>query len=374
MGPLQGVRILELGGIGPTPFAAMMLADQGAEVIRIDRAGQAGHPVLNRGRRSIIVDLKSPRGLALVQRLAATCDGALEGFRPGVAERLGVGPYDLLALNPALVYGRMTGWGQDGPLAQAPGHDLNYIALTGALHAIGTREQPVVPLNLIGDFGGGGMLLAYGVACGVLRARADGTGQVIDAAMTDGSALLLGMIWGYLGTGRWQDERGVNRLDGGAPWYRTYECSDGGHVAVGCIEPQFYAAMLQVLDLTDDTDFASQNDAVRWPRMHDRLTQIFKAQTRHEWEARFHGTSACVTPVLTLSEAPVHPHNAFRSTFRRDENGITQPMPAPRFSVTPARTPAPAPAPGADTQRVLSELGLAHDDISDLMSAGIVSS
>jgi alpha-methylacyl-CoA racemase len=371
-GPLEGVRVLELGGIGPTPFAGMLLADQGAEVIRIDRAGLAGHPVLNRSRRSVVIDLKDPRGLAVVRRLASVSDATLEGFRPGVAERLGIGPDDLLSVNPSLVYGRMTGWGQDGPLARAPGHDLNYIALSGALHAIGLPETPVVPLNLIGDFGGGGMLLAYGVLCALMRARRDGTGQVVDAAMVDGSALLMSMLYGYLGAGRWQDARGVNRLDGGAPWYRVYRTRDDRHVAVGCVEPQFYADLLDKLGLTDDPAFADQNDPVRWPVMHERLSSIFATRTRDDWGAAFEGTSACVTPVLSMREAPEHPHNVHRQTFEADADGVIHPMPAPRFDRTPAAKPAPAPTPGADTRDVLSALGLEAGELDALFAAGVL--
>jgi alpha-methylacyl-CoA racemase len=372
-GPLSGVRVLELGGIGPTPFAGMMMADQGADVVRVDRPGQDGHPILHRGRRSVIIDLKHPRGVELIRTLAATCDAAIEGFRPGVAERLGIGPGDLLAANPALVYGRMTGWGQDGPLVLAPGHDINYIALTGALHAIGPADgDPVVPLNLVGDFGGGGMLLAYGVLCGVLQARASGTGQVVDAAMIDGSALLMAMTYGYLNTGRWTDERGTNRLDGGAPWYRTYRCADGGYMAVGCIEPQFYADLLRILDLTDDADFAAQNDVAAWPVMHRRLEQLFAIRARDEWAALFQGSQACATAVLSMHEAAAHPHNVARSTFVRSPNGAVQPMPGPRFTVTPAGAPRPAPAAGAHTREVLADAGVSPAIADELYDLGVI--
>jgi alpha-methylacyl-CoA racemase len=372
-GPLTGIRVLELGGIGPGPFAGMLLADLGAEVIRIDRAGQQGHPVLSRGRRSVVIDLKHQRGVRLVAELAARCDAAIEGFRPGVAERLGIGPEDLRAVNPALVYGRMTGWGQSGPLAAAPGHDINYIALSGALHAIGLAGgDPVVPLNLVGDFGGGGMLLAYGVVCGILRAKMSGAGQVVDAAMTDGSALLMAMAYGYLGDGRWTDQRGVNHLDGGAPWYRTYRCADGRHIAVGCIEPQFYTDFLRVLGLADDPGFQSQNDRQRWPLMHQRLEELFATRDRDDWAALFEGTQACVTPVLSMQEAPGHPHNRARSTFTTVE-GATQPMPAPRFAATPAGHPGPAPSSGADTRAVLQGLGFGPGTLDELLQAGVVS-
>ncbi|MDV7088324.1 CoA transferase [Rhodococcus sp. IEGM 248] len=373
-GPLTGTRILEIGGIGPTPFAGMMLADLGADVIRIDRPGQPGHPVLNRNRRSIVIDLKQPRGVELVTTLAARCDATIEGYRPGVAERLGVGPDALLAANPALVYGRMTGWGQDGPLAQAPGHDINYIALSGALHAIGPADgDPVVPLNLIGDFGGGGMLLAFGVVSGLVQAKMSGTGQVVDAAMVDGSALLMAMTYGFLGQGRWQDQRGVNRLDGGAPWYRVYRCADDEHLAVGCVEPQFYANLLRVLGLVDDPEFARQNDVEVWPLMHKRLEELFLTRPRDAWARLFDGQEACVTPVLSMREALEHPHNLARRTFTRDESGIPQPMPGPRFSMTPPAHPRPAPTVGAQTREVLVDSGLDSTAIDELLRAGVIS-
>jgi alpha-methylacyl-CoA racemase len=373
-GPLAGVRVLELGGIGPAPFAGMMLADLGADVVRIDRAGQTGHPVLNRNRRSVIIDLKHPAGVELVRRLAAGCDAVIEGFRPGVAERLGVGPEQLLAVNPAVVYGRVTGWGQDGPLASAPGHDINFIALSGVLHAIGPAGgDPVVPLNLIGDFGGGGMLLAYGVVCGVVQARSSGLGQVVDAAMVDGSALLMAMTYGFLGQQRWRDERGVNRLDGGAPWYRTYRCADGRHVAVGCVEAQFYADLLRVLALSDDPDFARQNDPDAWPRMHRRLEEVFRTRSRDEWAATFAGTQGCVTPVLSLHEAAGNRHNMSRRTFTADAHGAPQPMPAPRFGSTPAAPPRPAECAGAQTRAILAEVGLDDAAVDELITAGAVS-
>ncbi|MEV0699634.1 CaiB/BaiF CoA-transferase family protein [Saccharopolyspora sp. NPDC050389] len=369
-GPLAGIRVLELGGIGPGPFCGMMLGDMGADVIRIDRPGSPAHPVLQRNRRSLAINLKDPQGAAAVRKLAATCDTVLEGFRPGVAERLGLGPDDLLAVNPALVYGRMTGWGQDGPLAQMPGHDINYIAIAGALHAIGGPEDPVPPLNLIGDFGGGGMLLAYGLACAMLRAKISGTGQVVDAAMVDGTASLLAMTYGFLGAGAWQDRRAVNRLDGGAPYYRVYRCADGKHMAVGCVEPQFFAAFLQILGLSDDPDFAAQNDEAAWPTMHRRLEEIFTAKPRDEWAELFAGTDACTTPVLSLHEAPEHPHNAVRSTYRTAD-GIVQPMPAPRFGTTPSAVPRPAPQPGQNTRKVLADAGLPDHEIENLINTGV---
>ncbi|MEU6264606.1 CaiB/BaiF CoA transferase family protein [Saccharopolyspora shandongensis] len=369
-GPLAGIRVLELGGIGPGPFCGMMLADMGADVIRIDRPGSPPHPVLQRSRRSLTINLKSPQGVAATRRLAGTCDAVLEGFRPGVAERLGLGPEDLMADNPALVYGRMTGWGQDGPLAQMPGHDINYIAIAGALHAIGGPDDPVPPLNLIGDFGGGGMLLAYGLACALLHAKTSGTGQVVDAAMVDGTAALLAMTYGFLGTGNWRDERAVNRLDGGAPYYRVYRCADDKHIAVGCVEPQFFAAFLAILGLGDDPDFAAQNDEAAWPAMHRRLEQIFATKSRGEWAELFTGTDACTTPVLSLTEATQYPHNTARGTYRTAD-GMVQPMPAPRFGSTPAGEPRPAPRPGQDTRKVLADAGLPDHDIEELINTGI---
>ncbi|MFF0051086.1 CaiB/BaiF CoA transferase family protein [Streptomyces sp. NPDC005498] len=370
-GPLAGVRVIELGGIGPGPFGGMLLADLGAEVIRIDRPVEAGRPnampVLHRNRRSITVDLKSPEGIELVRTLTDTADVVYEGFRPGVAERLGLGPDDLLARNPRLVYGRMTGWGQDGPLASEPGHDINYIALSGALHAIGTPETPVVPLNLIGDFGGGGMLLAFGILAAVISARTTGRGQVVDAAMTDGSATLLAMMYGFLASGTWTDERACNMLDGGAPYYGVYRTADGQHMAVGPVEPQFYANMLRVLGLTDDPDFAGQNDRTKWPVMKHKLTDLFATRTREEWAKEFEGQQACVTPVLSLLEAPQHPHNVARGTYRAGAHGGFEPAPSPRFSGTPAPEVAPAPVVGIHTDEVLTA-----DHITDLRNQGIV--
>ena len=367
-GPLAGIRVLELGGIGPGPFCGMMLGDMGADVIRIDRPGRPSHPVLQRNRRSLAINLKAPEGASAVHRLANTCDAVLEGFRPGVAERLGLGPDDLRDDNPALVYGRMTGWGQDGPLARQPGHDINYIAITGALHAIGSPDDPFPPLNLIGDFAGGGMLLAWGLACALLRAKISGQGQVVDAAMVDGTAALMAMTYGLLATGQWQDRRAVNRLDGGAPFYRVYRCADGKHMAIGCLEPEFFSAFLKVLALTDDPDFSEQNNRNAWPAMHARLADIFATRCRDEWADLFAGTEACATPVLTLHEAPRYSHNVARGTYQT--TGIIQPMPAPRFGTTPAAQPRPAPPPGAHTREVLAEAGLPDPEIQDLITAG----
>ncbi|MFG2613966.1 CaiB/BaiF CoA transferase family protein [Streptomyces anulatus] len=373
-GPLAGIRVVELGGIGPGPFAGMLLADQGAEVIRIDRPAEAGttsrHPVLHRGRRSVALDLKDPAGIDAVLRIIEGADALIEGFRPGVAERLGLGPETCLARNPRLVYGRMTGWGQDGPLAQAPGHDINYIAVAGALGALGAAdENPPVPLNLVGDMGGGGMLLALGVTTALVSAQRTGEGQVVDAAMTDGTAVQLALIHGLLAVGRWEDARGVNLFDGGAPFYRTYRTSDGGHMAVGSVEPQFYAVLMEVLGLTGDTLFARQHDRAAWPAMGERLAAVFAGRTREEWTEAFDGTQSCVTPVYGLTEAAGHPHNVARGTYYR-ENGVLQPAPAPRFQGTPAATPRPAPVVGADTRDVLVEAGLDASAVDGLTPKG----
>ncbi|WP_405904098.1 CoA transferase [Streptomyces sp. NBC_00656] len=375
-GPLAGVRVLELGGLGPGPFAGMMLADMGAEVIRVERASGLPDrfPVLHRGRRSIAVDLKSPAGVEAVRRIADGCDVLIEGFRPGVAERLGLGPQELHARNSRLVYGRMTGWGQDGPMAAAPGHDINYLSLTGGLHAIGPKNgDPVPPLNLVSDFGGGGMLLIYGLVCALIHARDSGKGQVVDASMVDGTALLLAMTYGFLGQGAWREERASNRLDGGAPYYRTYRCADGGHMAVGCVEPQFYADMLNTLGLTDDASFSDQNDRDLWPDQHAKLEQIFATRTRDEWAELFEPTNACATPVLTMIEAAQHPHNEARGTFDVDPEGRIQPMPAPRFSHTPTTLPKRSTVTGTQTREVLAAAGLSSEEINALRAGGAVS-
>ena len=376
-GPLAGVKVAELGGIGPVPFCGMLLGDLGAEVVRIDRPAAAGRPspfpVLHRNRSSLAVDLKQPQGVDTVLRLIEDCDAVLEGFRPGTVERLGLGPDACLARNPRLVYGRMTGWGQTGPLARQPGHDINYIALAGALHTFGPADgDPVPPLNLVGDFGGGGMLLALGVLGGVLSARTTGRGQVVDAAMTDGTALQLAMVYGFLAQGRWEDRRGANLLDGGAPYYGVYRCADGGHVAVGAIEGPFYAALLRVLGLTDDPDFARQQDRAAWPAMRRRLEQVFAGRPRDAWAEAFAGQGACVTAVLSLAEAPEDPHNTARGTYRTGPGGVPEPAPAPRFSATPAPEPAAAVPVGADTDRVLAGLGLPAEEIAALRGKGIV--
>ncbi|MEV0089346.1 CaiB/BaiF CoA-transferase family protein [Saccharopolyspora sp. NPDC050642] len=374
-GPLAGVRVLELGGIGPGPFGGMLLGDLGADVIRIDRPQDAGrpnpHPVLHRNRRSLTIDLKHPESGEVVMALVDGADAVVEGFRPGVAERLGLGPEALLARNPRLAYGRMTGWGQYGPLAAEPGHDINFIALTGALHAIGPADEPAVPLNLIGDMGGGGMLLAFGLLGAIISARTTGRGQVVDAAMSDGSATLLAMVHGFLNNGTWRDERERNSIDGGRPWYGVYRCADDRHVALGIGDGRSYAALLEVLGLVDDPDFAEQRRRAAWPAMRKTLEEVFATRTRDEWEHAFDGRGACVTPVLSLSEAPHHPHNAARGTFRTGPGGI-EPAPAPRFSATPAAEPVPAPVIGADTDEVLAAAGYGPDVIAGLRAKGVV--
>jgi alpha-methylacyl-CoA racemase len=381
MGPLAAYRIVEMAGIGPAPFAAMLLADMGAEVIRVDRRGEAdlGLPgrrevkfdVLHRGRRSIAVDVKAEVGREVVKRLAAGADALIEGFRPGVMERLGLGPEPLLALNPKLVFGRMTGFGQDGPLAQAAGHDIDYIALAGALHAIGRKgEAPVPPLNLVGDFGGGGMFLAFGVVCALLEAQRSGKGQVVDAGMVDGSATLMALMFGLHAQGTWKDERGVNVLDTGAPWYDTYRTKDGRWLAVGAIEKRFYEAFIEGLGL-DPVGLPGQHDRAGWPELRRRFAETIAGKTRDEWERIFTGSDACVAPVLALGEVAQHPHNAARGTFvTRD--GVLQPAPAPRFSRTVPEMGAPPCQPGADTDAVLADFGFSEAEIARLREGGAV--
>ncbi|GAA1425665.1 CaiB/BaiF CoA-transferase family protein [Streptomyces thermospinosisporus] len=355
-GPLTGVRVVELAGIGPGPFAAMLLADLGADVVRVDRPGgpalgvDPAHDVTNRNKRSVVVDLKAPDGPATVLDLAARADILIEGYRPGVAERLGVGPEQCHARNPRLVYGRMTGWGQHGPLAGTAGHDIAYIALTGTLGMIGDPDRPpAVPANLLGDFAGGSLYLVVGVLAALHHARATGTGQVVDAAIVDGTAHLSAMIHGMLAAGAWQDRRGANLLDGGCPYYGTYETADGRHIAVGALEPQFYDEFLRLLGIEDQQD--ARTDVTRWPALREQVAARFKSRTRDEWAAVFEGSDACVAPVLSLGEAPHHPHLAARGTFTRHE-GITQPAPAPRFSATPARIRSGPARPGAATADV----------------------
>ncbi len=375
MGPLQGVRVVEIASLAPAPFGCMVLSDLGADVLRVDRSTSVGGAVstdpLGRGRRSIGLNLKDPAGVDVLLRLLETADVLVEGFRPGVAERLGFGPDVCLSRNPRLVYGRMTGWGQDGPMSRMAGHDINYIAIAGALHPIGRAgERPVPPLNLVGDFGGGGMLLALGILAALHEASRSGHGQVVDAAMVDGASLLTSFIHGMRDQGMWRDERGTNLLDGGAPFYDTYETSDGGHMSVGALEPQFYAALLEGLGLTGE-DLPGQMDTARWPELRARFTEIFLGRTRAEWTETFDGTDACVAPILGLGEAAAHPHNAAREGFIEVE-GVTQPAPAPRFSRTAAGKPGPPARAGEHTDAVLSELGLSDDDITGLRKSGAV--
>jgi len=354
-GPLAGIRIVEFAGLGPAPFAGMMLADHGAEVIRIDRPGarlDPADPAL-RSRRSVTLDIKTAEGAAAARALCRTADGLIEGFRPGVMERLGLGPEVLLADNPKLVYGRMTGWGQDGPLAQAAGHDINYIALSGVLHTVGRAgEKPVPPINYAGDFGGGGMLLAFGMAAALVAVKGGGPGQVVDAAMTEGSSLLAGMLRWLGETGRWRDERGVNLLDGGAHFYDSYATADGKYVALGAIEPHFYALLLETLGLADNPAFQAQMDPRQWPALKDRLTEIFRTKTRDQWCALMEGTDICFAPVLSLAEAPAHPHNVARGAFVA-VGDMVQPAPAPRYSATPTDAPRPPGVAGADNEALL---------------------
>lgn len=350
MGPLAGIRIIEIAGIGPGPFAAMMLADHGAEVIRVERPGTAPDlrsPLL-RSRKSIILDLKNGDDVARLRALCRTADGLIEGFRPGVMERLGLGPEVLLQDNPKLVYGPMTGWGQDGPLAQAAGHDINYIALSGVLGACGRAgEKPTPPINLVGDFGGGGMMLAFGMVSALLAVRSGHDGQVIDCAMTEGSALLMAMMWGFRASGEWRDDRGTNLLDTGAPFYETYETSDGQYVAIGAIEPQFYQELREKLGIAQDAAFDIQDDHSLWPQQKRRLAEIFRGRTRADWCALLEATDACFAPVLTMAECADHPHNVARGAFV-EIDGVLQPAPAPRYSRTQADAPAPPRTPGAD--------------------------
>ena len=374
-GPLAGLRVLELGGIGPGPFAAMLLSDMGAEVVRVDRIApealaEPRHAVY-RGRRSVAVDLKHPAAVATVLHLADRADALIEGFRPGVAERLGLGPEVCLARNTRLVYGRVTGWGRSGTLAGAPGHDVNYIALSGALGAIGPRDAPPVqPVNLLGDYGGGGLLLAFGIVCALHERGQSGPGQVVDAAMVDGAALLATLLFGLSGLGQWSGERGANMLDGGAPFYGVYACADDRYVAVGALEPAFYAELGRLLDL-DATEWGDQWDTKAWPARRAQLAALFRERTRDEWSAVFEASDACVAPVLSLAEAPEHPHNVARGTFETIA-GIVQPAPAPRFSETPGRIQSPPPEPGEHTDEVLGDWGFDRAEIDRLRESGAV--
>ena len=366
-GPLKGLRIIELAGIGPGPFAAMMLADHGAEVIRIERPGgwaagpeiPSDRDILLRSRRRIELDLKSEDARIVLMDLIRSADGLIEGYRPGVLERLGIGPDVLLGTNPKLVIGRMTGWGQTGPMAQMAGHDLNYIAISGALHAVGRKgEKPVVPLNLFGDFGGGGMLLAFGMLAALTHARSSGQGQVVDASMSEGAAVLLSMIQTFRQVGIWKDERGVNLLDGGAPFYDSYETADGKYITIGALEPQFYARLLELLELTNDPLFAEQMNEDNWDAARQRLTSIFAGKPRDEWDAVFLGSDACYAPVLSMEEVSRHPHNQARGSYV-EVDGIMQPAPAPRYSQSQTVFPRMHQA-QTDTAELLAELG--YDD------------
>ena len=380
-GPLSGIKVIELAGIGPGPMCAMLLADLGAEVIRVDRPAPSdlGVPrrgrqfdVLLRGRRSVAVDLKSPDGIETILRMVEQADALIEGFRPGVTERLGIGPDECLARNPRLVYGRMTGWGQEGPLASAAGHDINYISLTGALAAIGSHGgPPVPPLNLVGDFGGGALYLAFGVCAALLEARSSGQGQVVDAAMVDGAASLLSSVYGLYASGGWNLERGTNVLDSGAYFYGTYECADGNHISIAPIEGKFHAELLQRLGLTTD-DIPEQHDRQRWPEHSKRLTELFLSKTRAEWCEILEGTDVCFAPVLTMEEARQHPQVVARQTLIEVE-GVVQPAPAPRFSRTPGQVHHPVPGPGQHSREVLADWGWADDEIAGLVDSGAIS-
>jgi alpha-methylacyl-CoA racemase len=374
MGPLVGIRIVEFAGIGPGPFCAMLLSDMGAEVIRIERKGPRSplaQGVIYRGRHAVALDMKKPEAVEAALRLIDRADGLIEGYRPGVLERMGVGPEVCLKRNPKLVYGRMTGWGQTGPLADAAGHDINYIALTGALHAIGPKgEKPVPPLNLVGDFGGGALYLAFGLVCGILEAKSSGKGQVIDAAMTDGAASLMSMFYSLRAMGLWTEERGTNMLDGGAHYYGTYETKDGKFVSIGSIEPQFYALLLEKTGITDPA-FSAQLDRNAWPSLQEKVARIIKSKTRDEWDTIMLGTDVCYAPVLSLEEAPKHPHNVARKTFI-EVDGVVQPAPAPRFSRTVPQVQGPPIASEADSETALARWGFPKEDISALAAAGAI--
>ncbi|PWR23606.1 CaiB/BaiF CoA transferase family protein [Zavarzinia compransoris] len=376
-GPLKGLKVVEIAGIGPGPFCAMLLADMGADVVRVDRAARFSvmndkFDFLNRGKRSISIDLKKPDGVEAVLKLVEKADIILEGFRPGVMERLGLGPDVCLGRNPRIAYGRMTGFGQDGPMAKAAGHDINYIAMSGALHMIGHKGgRPVPPINFVGDFGGGSMFLAFGLLAAVIEARSSGKGQVVDATMIDGAALLTTMMYGMKAQGLWQDERGVNLLDTGAHFYDTYETKDGKYVSIGSIEPQFYAELIRLAGL-DPADFGAQMDVASWPAMKEKLAAVIRGKTRAEWDALMEGTDVCYAPVLSMEEAPKHPHNIARGVFF-EQDGHVQPAPAPRFSRTRPDLPAAPPLPGQDTETALADWGFSAAEIARLKEAGAAS-
>ncbi|MEH1057500.1 CaiB/BaiF CoA-transferase family protein [Micromonospora sp. CPCC 206171] len=378
VGPLTGVRVVELAGIGPGPFTAMMLADLGADVVRVDRTTPADllsppEDLLNRNRRSVAVDLKSDAGREVVLALVRDADALIEGYRPGVTERLGLGPRECLAVNPRLVYGRMTGWGQDGPYAHTAGHDIDYLALTGALHGIGRAgERPVPPLNLLGDFGGGGMMLALGIVAALYAVRAGAPGQVVDAAIVDGVSVLSTQVHALRRLGMWQDPRGVNLLDGGAPFYDTYECADGRHLAVGALEPRFYDELVRLTGFPLAGDEAlDRHDPANWPALREAWARLFRTRTRDEWAELLAGSDACAAPVLDWREAPEHPHLRARGTFV-EHGGVTQPAPAPRFSATPTAVRRPPPRPGEHTDELLAEAGFDAERIAALRAAGAV--
>jgi alpha-methylacyl-CoA racemase len=370
-GPLSGLKIVEFAGIGPGPFCGMLLSDLGADVVRVDRKGSgraSPADVTSRGRRSVALDLKSPDAIEAVLKLLESADGLIEGFRPGVMERLGLGPDVVLKRNPKLVFGRMTGWGQFGPYAKAAGHDMNYIAITGALHAIGTSDKPVPPLNLVGDFGGGALYLAFGLMAGIISARETGKGQVIDCAMSDGAASLMAMFYGFKGAGMWKDERRSNLLDGGAHFYDTYQCADGKWISIGSIEPQFYALLLEKTGITDP-QFANQMSRDEWPELKAKLAAVLAKKTQAEWCEIMDATDICFAPVLDLEEAPKHAHNVARETFVTIE-GVVQPAPAPRFSATPGAIQGPPPKIGAHNDEALSQWGFSAAEIETLKAKG----
>jgi alpha-methylacyl-CoA racemase len=376
MGPLNGYTVLELAGIGPAPMGGMILADMGAEVIRIDRASAVGGnsmvDVSARGKKSVGLNLKDPQGVETLLRMVENADVIVDPFRPGVCEKLGIGPDVCLERNPRLIFARMTGWGQDGPLAHAAGHDINYISLTGALYSTGRKGQkPVPPLNLVGDMGGGGMLLVSGVLAALLETANSGKGQVIDAAMVDGAAQLMWMFHGFQSMGLWDAEsRGANMLDGGAHYYNTYECSDGNFISLGSIEPQFYALLLELVELPID-DFGQQHDQANWSLMEEKLAEIFKQKSREQWCEILEGTDVCFAPVLTFMEAPEHPANVARNTYI-EVDGLTQPAPAPRFSRTPSQVDHGSHAAGQDTNATLSAMGFAENDLQALRDSGAI--
>ena len=376
MGPLNGYTVIELAGIGPAPMGGMLLADMGAEVVRVERAGGTDPRLLEkvsgRGKKSVVLNLKDPQGVETLLRMVENADVMIDPYRPGVCEKLGIGPDVCLQRNPRLVFARMTGWGQEGPLAQAAGHDINYIAITGALYAVGRRDdKPLPPLNLVGDMGGGGMLLVNGVLAALLETASSGKGQVIDAAMVDGAAQLMWMFHSLEATGMWDARRReANMLDGGAHFYNTYECADGAYIAIGSIEPQFYALLKQLADLPEE-DFGEQNDPAQWPAMKEKLAAVFRQKTQAQWRELMEGTDVCFAPVLPFTEAPAHPANVARSTYI-ELDGVTQPAPAPRFSRTPSAVTHGVHASGQDTQSVLAAMGFGAREIAHLAAAGII--